>query len=101
MDPPFFKKADRLYNYYFTREDHEHLRDALVSMKNFWLLSYDPADAIRKLYRSRGKGPRHVELLYSVSGKGDVVKGSELILSNLPRLPTRTRLWRTSKEWKK
>lgn len=39
FDPPFFEKADDLYRYYFTPEDHTKLRDALLVLTDKWILS--------------------------------------------------------------
>lgn len=41
LDPPFYKKADELYNHYFSHADHLQLRDYLSSMNQPWILSYD------------------------------------------------------------
>jgi len=95
IDPPFFAKADRLYNYSFTQPDHVALRKAVLKLKPAWLLSYDAAPWIRQQYLLNGHGPKHVDLLYS----GGRRQARELIISNLPILPRQTRVWRTVAEW--
>lgn len=95
FDPPFFDKADRLYNYWFEIDDHSGLHDALESLPEPWLLSYDAAPGIRKLYSQNGNGSRHVDLIYS----GGRRQARELIITSLSKLPKRTRIWRTVAEW--
>lgn len=99
LDPPFYQKSDRLYAHVFRAEDHRHLHDSLVKFKQSWLLSYDPAPAIVEMYSHNGEGPKRVDLLYSASGGGSLVKVQELIITSLPHLPKETRLWRSSAEW--
>jgi DNA adenine methylase len=50
VDPPFFKKAERLYTYYFQAGDHRSLRDTLVELKERWVLSYDAGCDVEELY---------------------------------------------------
>lgn len=100
LDPPFYKKSDRLYQHAFRPEDHRRLHDGVVGLGHHWLLSYDPAQAIVDLYSHNGTGPKRVDLLYSASAKGNMVKVQELIITNLAALPKETRLWRSSAEWR-
>lgn len=98
FDPPFYNKADRLYNFCFEQSDHEGLRDFVLKLTSPWVLSYDAAGPIRKMYSRNGM--TRVELLYSASPGNDLVKTKELIISNLEKLPKRTRLWQSMAEWK-
>lgn len=100
LDPPFYRKAERLYRFYFEAGDHASLHDVLVELDHPWLLSYDPAGPILALYSHNGCGPKHVDLLYSAAADGNRVEAQELIISNLPHLPRETRLWRSSEEWR-
>lgn len=99
LDPPFYKKSDRLYKFGFGPDDHQRLHDGVVKFKQQWLLSYDPAPTIVQMYSHNGEGPKRVDLLYSASRGGIVVKAQELIVTNLSRLPEETRLWRSNAEW--
>lgn len=99
LDPPFFEKADRLYTYYFNDEDHAQLRDYLLEEDADWILSYDSARKVEELYGSSAYAPRHVDLLYSTSGIGGMYSAREVVLSNLKKLPSATRLWRRNAEW--
>ena len=99
LDPPFYKKSDRLYAHTFTMRDHERLHDGVMHISQNWLLSYDPAPAIVKMYSHNGEGPKRVDLLYSASARGNMMKVQELIITNMPCLPEETRLWRSNAEW--
>jgi DNA adenine methylase len=100
FDPPFYQKAERLYRFRFLEADHTRLHDSLVKLKAPWLLSYDPATPIIEMYSSNGNSPRSIELLYSAATGSGLVRAQELIITNLPMLPDKTRLWSTSKEWR-
>jgi DNA adenine methylase len=99
LDPPFFQRADRLYRFYFSPEDHRDLREVTRRLRQKWLLSYDPADTILKLYADHHAAPEMIDLLYSVNQS--LVRAQEIIITNLKSLPSETRLWRSSAEWKK
>lgn len=101
LDPPFYKKAERLYRFYFQQKDHTTLHGTLAGVKHPWLLSYDPAKAVIAMYSENGAGPKEIDLLYSAATGGSSVKARELIITNLRRLPRETRLWRSSVEWRK
>lgn len=100
FDPPFYYKADNLYRFFFDEENHQRLHDALGTLGQPWLLSYDAAQPIIEIYRDNGIGPKRVELLYSAANSGKLNEMQELIVTSLPRLPRASRLWRTSDEWK-
>jgi DNA adenine methylase len=96
LDPPFWAKSQWLYRHSFAESDHKHLADQLRLMSEPWLLSYDPAPEIETLYTSHGARIATIELLYTASQRA---AGKELVISTLERLPSDTRLWRTSPEW--
>ncbi|MEL6769435.1 MAG: DNA adenine methylase [Bacteroidota bacterium] len=103
LDPPFYRKADRLYRHHFDAAAHERLADGVARLRDQGvplLLSYDDADAIAALYEARGFAPGRVELMYSAIGKAGPARAPELVVSTIPRLPGATRLWRTSGEWR-
>lgn len=100
FDPPFYHKAELLYRYFFEKRDHLALHDALPRLGHYWLLSYDPADPIIEMYTRNGIGPKRVELLYSATRPGELLKSQELVITNLPEMPKQARLWRTAEEWK-
>ncbi len=100
FDPPFYYKADNLYRFFFDEANHQRLHDALGSLGQPWLLSYDAAEPIIELYQHNGIGPKRVELLYSAANSGRLTEMQELIVTNLLKLPRASRLWRTADEWK-
>ena len=99
LDPPFYKKAKRLYEYHFMDEDHVRLHNTLGQVDQPWVLSYDPVKSILGMYSHNGCGPKHIDLLYSAAA-GNLVEARELVITNLTRLPKETRLWRSSTEWR-
>ena len=102
LDPPFFRKADRLYRQYFDDAEHVRLADgvaALAAQEVPFMLSYDAADEIAELYRERNLSLSRVEFIYSATGKGGPSTAAELIITNLQELPPETRIWRTNAEW--
>lgn len=101
LDPPFYHKARALYRFYFNEEDHTALHDRLFRLKSNWLLSYDPAEAILDKYTKNGNEPERVGLLYSMAGSSSLNEVEELIITNLTKLPSETRLWRKTDEWKR
>lgn len=96
FDPPFFNKAEKLYNYHFTNGDHAKLRDAIVTFEQDWVLSYDYCDQVEELYTNNSA--THIELLYSAAQNGGQRKAKEVILTNLHTLPINKKLWRTAEE---
>jgi len=96
LDPPFWAKSQWLYRHAFTEADHKNLAAQLLLMSEPWLLSYDPAPEIEELYKLHSARITTIELLYTASQRA---AGNELVISTLKRLPSDTRLWRTSSEW--
>lgn len=50
-DPPYFEKGNTLYQIFFTKEDHEALKDTLKETKSNWVLSYDDTPIVRDWYK--------------------------------------------------
>jgi len=88
FDPPFYLKAERLYRYWFNNDSHQYLHDQMSKMNSYYILSYDAAQPIIEMYCSNGSEANRVEILYSVTSS-DKRKTEELIISNLPFLPTK------------
>lgn len=87
LDPPFFEKADRLYNHFFVAEQHQELRDFVLHLEDSYILSYDSVDKVNELYDGARLGPTHVEVLYSASGNGGRRATREAIITNLETVP--------------
>lgn len=95
FDPPFWAKSQTLYRRAFSTQDHQALASALRYLKEPYLLSYDSAPEISSLYAYARQ--QTIELLYTGSARS---AGFELVITNLEKLPTDTRLWRTNGEWR-
>jgi DNA adenine methylase len=100
LDPPFYRKADRLYRYYFSEADHVALRDAIAELASPYLLSYDAAPEIETLYLGWNGGLDRVGLLYSATKSDDLQQADEIVVTSVGQLPVATRLWRTQGEWR-
>jgi len=75
-DPPYFKKADRLYLHHYKPEDHKRIAKTIQSnISQPWLVSYDGVPEILDCYSKRNKFL--YELQYNASS---AYKGSEVIV---------------------
>ncbi len=102
FDPPFYNKADRLYRFFFSKADHKALRNAVARMKSPWLVSYDPAPEIVKLYSEPVIGVssiQHLDLLYSAAAASAPARAREIVITGVDKMPRESRLWRSSTEW--
>ncbi|MEL7358044.1 MAG: DNA adenine methylase [Cyanobacteria bacterium J06560_6] len=91
FDPPFYKKADKLYNYYFNHAEHLHLRDYLCNFSQSWILSYDSCSEIIEMYLEAGFHANDVNLIYKAQRHGRGI-GKEVIVSNLPNMVSELQL---------
>lgn len=88
LDPPFYRKATRLYRFVFDDNDHRSLHDYLLRLKSPWVLSYDNVGEIRDLYSDPGLNARIIDNTYSAHPiGGNSFVGREVVYSNLKRLP--------------
>lgn len=54
FDPPYFRKADRLYLNHYAPSDHARIAKIIQkSVKSPWLVSYDNTPEIQNLYKDR------------------------------------------------
>jgi DNA adenine methylase len=79
LDPPYYEKGEVLYQYHFTKHDHEELRSMLEKAEFPWLLTYDDHSEIRRMYGSCTI--REIPVLYSING---VAKKNELLITPKP-----------------
>jgi len=88
FDPPFYHKAERLYERWFDENEHRRLHHAVRALTKPWLLSYDDAPEVRKLYDKLPLRSRAIDSTYSTHpvGGGSFV-GRELFYTNLRCLP--------------
>jgi DNA adenine methylase len=82
FDPPFFKKADGLYRCYFNKEEHKQLHKEIICLRYDWVLSYDNAPEIRRLYSNDKYIPMHIEVPYSINSHAKRIE-KELIITPL------------------
>lgn len=84
-DPPYFRKADRLYPNHYKLEDHRRIARVIqAEIPQHWIVSYDSCDEIQEFYQRR-KSFRYL-LQYNAA---KAYKGSELfIFSDRTKLPS-------------
>ncbi|WP_303702986.1 DNA adenine methylase [Brevundimonas naejangsanensis] len=75
LDPPYFKKADKLYDNHYKAEDHVSLASAVASIPHRWIVSYDCHDEICDLYKA------YTQQQFGISySAGPVAKGKEVMI---------------------
>lgn len=87
LDPPYYGKGSRLYTNYYEPDDHGRLAEAVLGLKNPWLVTYDNEAEVRDLYAARKQVPYFIT--YSLARKR--VGTEVLIASEDLRLPESTR----------
>ena len=78
IDPPYYAKGKSLYRYYYSDDDHKILASFIKNKVFPWLISYDAAPFIEKLYKKNNK----ISIYLDYSAKTSK-KGAELLISNL------------------
>lgn len=53
IDPPYYSKGPDLYCSFYTHDDHVALAQHIREIRQPWILTYDDADPIRKIYARR------------------------------------------------
>lgn len=77
IDPPYFNKGSGLYTSFYDPSDHNILASAVLGLENPWVVTYDNASEIRRLYRDRRQF--EFEISYSVDRKR---RGTELLVAS-------------------
>lgn len=72
LDPPYYVKGSRLYDNFYSHDDHVAIRDLVVTLQGPWIVSYDAVPEIVDLYSDRPS--RLYSLGYSA---GQASSGSE------------------------
>lgn len=69
FDPPYYKKGPALYTNFYTHEDHVELARAISQqMRNrYWILTYDVAEEIERMYDRYSYRPIRYHLNYSIA----------------------------------
>jgi DNA adenine methylase len=87
FDPPYYRKADKLYLNYFKHADHLRIADFIKSLEAYsWITSYDDCPEIRKMYSFAKR--RRYHLNYS-AGNGPSIGSEVLFTSNNIKVPDR------------
>jgi DNA adenine methylase len=77
LDPPYYVKGERLYDNFYTHQDHIAVRDAVVALKHPWIVSYDAAPEILEMYH--GWPTVRYSLDYSAAAR---TEGREVMFSS-------------------
>jgi len=75
LDPPYYRKADKLYDNHYKAADHANLASAIGKLNRPWVVSYDDQPEIRELYKDFSQ--EGFGIGYSA---GTVTKGSEVMI---------------------
>lgn len=69
FDPPYYTKGPELYTNFYTHEDHVKLAQSISQqMRNrYWILTYDVAEEIEKMYEKYNYEPIRYYLNYSIA----------------------------------
>jgi DNA adenine methylase len=72
LDPPYFIQGQRLYARYYDTDDHEAISKRVARLRTPWVVSYDAAPEIQRLYGT------HPNLIYGLSySAADHYRGAE------------------------
>ncbi len=83
IDPPYFNKGSKLYTNAYGPEEHSAVADAVLKLRQPWIVTYDHAEEIKQLYSQRRQFA--FDINYSIQTKR---VGSELLIaSKRLRLP--------------
>jgi DNA adenine methylase len=74
LDPPYYVKGARLYDNAYAHDDHVKVRDAVSKLKTNWVVSYDAAPEVLRLYSA------HPKLTYTLGySASTAASGSEVM----------------------
>lgn len=84
IDPPYYRKGQRLYRNHYNHDDHESLSHVVQrQLRSPWLVSYDDAPEIAQMYQNRRQN--HLSLRYTAQVKR--VADELMVYSDELRLP--------------
>jgi len=87
IDPPYFNKGSSLYTSFYGTDDHKGVSELVLGLKHPWIVTYDDAEEVRKLYKSRRQFS--FDINYSVQTKR---LGTEIMIASKGlRLPEEIR----------
>ncbi|RUT81015.1 MULTISPECIES: DNA adenine methylase [unclassified Mesorhizobium] len=77
IDPPYFSKGSSLYTSFYNPSDHAILASVVLKLEDPWVVTYDNAPQVSKLYRDRRQ--YEFDINYSVETKRI---GTELFIAS-------------------
>lgn len=80
LDPPYYVKGQALYQNFYTHADHKNISNAIPTLQQYWIITYDNVAPIRDLYSKFSI--IEYKLSYSVQKK---YQGKEILVVD-PRL---------------
>lgn len=80
LDPPYYVKGQALYQNFYTHADHKNISNAIPTLQQYWIITYDNVAPIRDLYAKFSI--IEYKLSYSVQKK---YQGKEILVVD-PRL---------------
>lgn len=83
VDPPYYNKGKSLYTSFYSPEDHAGVADAVLSLKQPWIVTYDNVSEVKSLYKTRRQFS--FDINYSVQKKR--VGNELLVVSKKLRIP--------------
>lgn len=83
FDPPYYKKGKCLYKNFFEEKDHQDIHDLVVGLECPWMVTYDNADEIQKIYD--GVQAWQFDMVYGVANSG--LNSEILFISDASLLP--------------
>lgn len=83
FDPPYYKKGKYLYKNFFDEKDHRDIHDLVVGLKCPWMITYDNAPEIHKIYS--GLQAWQFDMVYGVANGG--LNSEILFISDVSLLP--------------
>ena len=84
MDPPYFRKAQRLYRNHYAEADHARIAKLVqTKLRARWIVSYDDAPEIAALYPKR----RHIRYVLNYSAQTKRSGGELMFFSDKLKYP--------------
>jgi DNA adenine methylase len=77
LDPPYYARGERLYDNFYNHDDHQLIHDAVIALRDPWIVSYDAAPEIIQIYKACD--PMRYSLAYSANVRG---RGSEVMFTS-------------------
>ncbi len=77
LDPPYYTNGQKLYQNWYAPDDHKKIAQLAPKLENYWIITYDNAPPIKKLYQNLL--PIEYNLRYCAQKR---VMGKELLIAD-------------------